>query len=270
MSGQVNELNIIRQSLYELEAQHTKIRKQYEEELARTRAELHALRQNLPHASSSHPPLSAGAPLAMAALSGPGPLGAMLRNGPPFGADPFFSRREPTTRDAQEREMLERERAERERDRLMDQRDPKRLKADRMGKSDRASGMRFTVHHNGNANLFLYHLIDIYSPSLGNMPKLPPPGATSATMTGPGMPSKPIPHLPPPPPAPMSIDPAAAGQLMPPNTAGSGSFLDEIDLHNVPPELKKEGSDWFAIFNPKVKRVLDVNLVHTLMHERSV
>jgi glucose repression regulatory protein TUP1 len=38
----------------------------------------------------------------------------------------------------------------------------------------------------------------------------------------------------------------------------------------VPPELKKEGSDWFAIFNPKVKRVLDVSLVHTLMHERYV
>jgi len=34
--------------------------------------------------------------------------------------------------------------------------------------------------------------------------------------------------------------------------------------------LKKEGSDWFAIFNPKVKRQLDVNLVHNLMHESVV
>jgi WD40 repeat protein len=34
--------------------------------------------------------------------------------------------------------------------------------------------------------------------------------------------------------------------------------------------MKKEGSDWFAIFNPNVKRVLDVSLVHTLMHERYV
>lgn len=30
----------------------------------------------------------------------------------------------------------------------------------------------------------------------------------------------------------------------------------------------QEGSDWFAVWNPKVKRVLDVNLVHTLYHER--
>ncbi len=87
----------------------------------------------------------------MAGLPGPGtsrppPLAA------PFGGDPFFSRREPpTTRDAQEREMIERERAERERDRLMDQRDPKRLKADRMGKPERGSGMSVAPITN-NAN----------------------------------------------------------------------------------------------------------------------
>ena len=44
--------------------------------------------------------------------------------------------------------------------------------------------------------------------------------------------------------------------------------MDELDPLSVPPELKKEGSDWFAIFNPKIKRALDVNLVHTLHHER--
>jgi glucose repression regulatory protein TUP1 len=55
-----------------------------------------------------------------------------------------------------------------------------------------------------------------------------------------------------------------------PLNPGSASFPDDLDPLNVPPELKKEGSDWFAIFNPKVKRVLDVSLVHTLMHERYV
>jgi glucose repression regulatory protein TUP1 len=58
---------------------------------------------------------------------------------------------------------------------------------------------------------------------------------------------------------------------MVPISAGSnGGFPDDLDPHNVPPELKKEGSDWFAVFNPKVKRVLDVSLVHTLMHESVV
>ncbi|PPQ66497.1 hypothetical protein CVT26_011185 [Gymnopilus dilepis] len=50
------------------------------------------------------------------------------------------------------------------------------------------------------------------------------------------------------------------------------SFPDDLDLHSVPSDMKKEGSDWFAVFNPnpKVKRVLDVSLVHTLMHESVV
>lgn len=48
----------------------------------------------------------------------------------------------------------------------------------------------------------------------------------------------------------------------------STSFPDDLDIHSVPPEFRKEGSDWLALFNPKVKRVLDVNLMHTLAHER--
>lgn len=32
----------------------------------------------------------------------------------------------------------------------------------------------------------------------------------------------------------------------------------------------KEGNDWSVIYNPKVKRVLDVSSVHTLVHERWV
>jgi len=55
-----------------------------------------------------------------------------------------------------------------------------------------------------------------------------------------------------------------------PAASGNASLanLSELDPDEVPKDLKKEGSDWLAIFNPKVKRVLDVNLVHTLMHER--
>jgi len=44
-------------------------------------------------------------------------------------------------------------------------------------------------------------------------------------------------------------------------------FLEDLDQSMLPPEFRKEGSDWSAIFNPKAKRVLDVSLVHTLAHE---
>ncbi|KAG5637355.1 hypothetical protein H0H81_004867 [Sphagnurus paluster] len=46
-------------------------------------------------------------------------------------------------------------------------------------------------------------------------------------------------------------------------------FPANLDINVVPPELKNEGSDWFAVFNADVKRVLDVSLVHTLVHSRS-
>jgi glucose repression regulatory protein TUP1 len=44
---------------------------------------------------------------------------------------------------------------------------------------------------------------------------------------------------------------------------------EELNLQTAAPEFKKEGSDWFAVFNPKIRRTLDINLTHTLTHARS-
>ncbi|ORZ02431.1 WD40-repeat-containing domain protein [Syncephalastrum racemosum] len=61
--------------------------------------------------------------------------------------------------------------------------------------------------------------------------------------------------------------------LMPPNmsptTAAPGALAD-IDPDSVPPNMKVEGQDWFALFNPKVPRYLKVDLVHTLTHSSVV
>lgn len=38
----------------------------------------------------------------------------------------------------------------------------------------------------------------------------------------------------------------------------------------MPADQKKEGSDWFAIYNPRVPRTLEVDLVHTLEHNSVV
>ncbi|KAF7317099.1 Chromatin associated protein [Mycena chlorophos] len=47
-------------------------------------------------------------------------------------------------------------------------------------------------------------------------------------------------------------------------------FLNNIDLPGIPSEFKKEGSDWFVLYNPKVKRTLDVSLIHSFLHETVV
>ncbi|KAL5495939.1 TUP1_1 [Sanghuangporus weigelae] len=69
--------------------------------------------------------------------------------------------------------------------------------------------------------------------------------------------------LPPPPPPVAGPTPYPASA--PP--ASGEAFLVDINPETLPPDLKKEGPDWFAIFNPKVRRVLDVNLTNTLNHE---
>jgi hypothetical protein len=47
---------------------------------------------------------------------------------------------------------------------------------------------------------------------------------------------------------------------------GASNDLIELDLESLPGYQKPVESDWFAIFNPKVPRVLDVELVHSLQH----
>jgi len=45
-----------------------------------------------------------------------------------------------------------------------------------------------------------------------------------------------------------------------------GNRLVELSPESLPSNLKREGDDWYAVFNPKVQRVLDVELVHNLAH----
>lgn len=52
--------------------------------------------------------------------------------------------------------------------------------------------------------------------------------------------------------------------------ANVGNALAELDLERLPDHQKKAVGDWFAIFNPQVPRVLDVDLLHTLPHESVV
>ncbi|KAI9869334.1 MAG: hypothetical protein M1813_000123 [Trichoglossum hirsutum] len=49
-----------------------------------------------------------------------------------------------------------------------------------------------------------------------------------------------------------------------------GDYLADLDPDKLPPHLKKAGSDWSVVFNPLTKRILDVNLVHTLPHDSVV
>lgn len=45
------------------------------------------------------------------------------------------------------------------------------------------------------------------------------------------------------------------------------TILGNLSLIDLPNSRKKEGSGWYAIFNPEVPRVLDVELVHHFAHD---
>ena len=56
----------------------------------------------------------------------------------------------------------------------------------------------------------------------------------------------------------------------PPPFHGVGNVLADLDPDQMRSDQKREGADWFAVFNPNVRRVLDVDLVHNLVHESVV
>ncbi|KAK4548509.1 hypothetical protein LTR36_009419 [Oleoguttula mirabilis] len=49
-----------------------------------------------------------------------------------------------------------------------------------------------------------------------------------------------------------------------------GNQLSELEPDKLPPHLKRQGDDWHAVFNPRVHRRLDVDLVHNLAHQSVV
>lgn len=68
--------------------------------------------------------------------------------------------------------------------------------------------------------------------------------------------------------------PVGGGAIMGGGGGGPGATttlenpLADLEPDQVPPEFKKEGSDWWAIYNQNVHKVLDVNLMMTMTHER--
>ena len=55
-----------------------------------------------------------------------------------------------------------------------------------------------------------------------------------------------------------------------PSIPNVGNTLADLDPEQIPLSHKREGQDWFAIFNPAIRRQLDVELVHNLPHNSVV
>ncbi|GAA6015402.1 hypothetical protein JCM10207_008974 [Rhodosporidiobolus poonsookiae] len=119
-------------------------------------------------------------------------------------------------------------------------------------------------------------------------PRPPAPYSSSSRPPSTGPPAPPPLHHPAPLPASSGMPPMMTGSNAPSPAPPAAAAKDEgakpgtplpalgtvepvnFDPDTAPKDLKKEGSDWMTMFNPNVKRVLDVGLVHTLVHDSVV
>lgn len=111
-------------------------------------------------------------------------------------------------------------------------------------------------------------------PPLHHPSPLPPPNALPPLSTSAPSPA-PTPQaasIPPPTKDEKPLNASTASNVSNGNGSnGSGQVeVTNFDPETAPKDLKKEGSDWMTMFNPNVKRVLDVGLVHTLVHDSVV
>ena len=223
----------IRRSLFDLETQHERAYNHYKDEIKLIRSELAAIRQ------SGTAPVSLGIP-----ARSPRQLGTSVPppNTPSMASTSQVLRHCAPERDVLDRELRDRRREilERDLDRVGDQRDMKRHKTQRD-----YSGLYLVLSPTSILTFFFFQV-----------PQLSPRGSSS---------DAPIKTL--------------EMCRLPPNSAGSSSssqpgthfspatsMADELKRHHVPSGYLKDGGDWCAVYNPQVKKALDINLVHTFFH----
>ncbi|EPB82929.1 glucose repression regulatory protein TUP1 [Mucor circinelloides 1006PhL] len=110
----------------------------------------------------------------------------------------------------------------------------------------------------------------------GPPPPSGPPRPSSA-VAGPPHPSAGTPYMnggsplpsnapPPPPSSQLASTPVKSGAGPLVSNSSASEALGDINPENVPANMKVEGQDWFALFNPKATRYLKVDLLHTFDH----
>jgi general transcriptional corepressor TUP1 len=100
----------------------------------------------------------------------------------------------------------------------------------------------------------------------GRGPRGPPGPATPQQNSAAPYPGSPQVPRPTPPPNQHQNSLMAANQV----PLSQSNTLADLEVDSLPAEFKKEGQDWFAVFNPRTRRVLDVDLIHNLPHQSVV
>ncbi|KAF6223446.1 hypothetical protein HO133_000289 [Letharia lupina] len=238
MAAQMQEMELVRQKVYELERNQMQIKQRYDEDIARLRHEIEARGGPPSHVGVSGLPPHGGVAQPAPPAIGHGPsnlFGGIMAN-PPGQGNPGLV---PPSQDQQQQQGPP----------------PHQMPQPQQGLQS--------------------------GPYQGNYPQPPVVNGYGSqaqiASPGPGKPRNnrgPLGHTNTPQQSqPMSYSgasPQMGRPSPPPPFHNVGNMLADLDPDQMRPEQKRDGNDWFAIFNPNVRRVLDVDLVHNLLHESVV
>ncbi|KAL9122973.1 MAG: hypothetical protein Q9187_000457 [Circinaria calcarea] len=244
MAAQMQEMEMVRQKVYSLEQTQLAIKTRYDEEIARLRHELEArggpsahMGGLPPHAGPSHPqPPNIG--------NGQGTLFGTIMTNPPSQGGPGLA---PPSQDQQQQQGPQ----------------PHQMPQPQQG-PQQPQPPQFAGYG---------------PPPISNGYSSQPPPSTASPGPGKGRPNRgppgpatpqqnqqaPYPDARPSPQMPRPTPPPQQSRVL-----DVGNMLADLDPDRLGPHQKREGEDWFAVFNPRVPRVLDVGLVHNLQHESVV
>ncbi|KAJ5972675.1 Transcriptional repressor Tup1 N-terminal [Penicillium vulpinum] len=246
LTGQLQEMEMIRQKVYQLEQAQIKIKQDYEAEIRMLRHELESrgvqpISSHIGGPTATHSTSSQAPPPALG--HGPSNLFGGIMTNPP-GSGPGLAPSLPQDQQPPQHPLQQ----------------PASVAQPGAPQPQQSS---FGGYPAGAA-------VNGYGPP-------PPPTASPGPGKGRG-------RVPPGPATPQQThiaypDPRASPQIprpTPPNpplgrtAERPGNMLANWNPDDLPPSQKREGSDWYAVFNPEVQRVLDVELVHHLNHDSVV
>ncbi|KAG7008063.1 hypothetical protein G7Y79_00007g021880 [Physcia stellaris] len=243
MAQQMQEMEMVRQKVFNLEQAQLNMKQRYEDDINRLRHELEARGGPPSHVSVSGLPPHGGPSQNQPPSIGHGPsnlFGGIMAN-PPGQGNPGLV---PLSQEQQQQGPPQNQ---------MPQPPP---------------GLHqppFQNYPGGPVNGYggqNSQVIASPGPGKGRNPRGPPgpPGP------GPATPQQPQPIA-----YPERGSPRGLGRQTPPHQQMSvpdvGNVLADLDPDTLPPHQKHEAQDWFAVFNPRIRRVLDVDIMHTLHHE---
>ncbi|KAJ1744352.1 general transcription repressor [Coemansia sp. RSA 989] len=262
VNSQINEIQAVQQNLFELERTHHKIRQQYEEEIMRLRRELEArggppvtpspfLQQLPPQHHQAPPPSqqqqhqppppmsqphSAGMPHGPGMYTGmppsSGPHGGPNGSAMPHGQPPMAGEPHPGAYMGPPGQYPPGGM-------------PVNAHGQPMTPQQQAAGVKDRK--------------PVMTPSQG-MPQqqgVPPPSQGQAGPSQMGSRQTPT-------------QSQRSGSLVPARGAAANNQLADMDPETVPANMKREGADWFVIFNPKMPRMINIENVYTLEHKSVV